>query len=68
MILKTTGWYFFFFANFPKKIISELRRGEKCVHLKFGIDIALNAGNFLYYAPIVKLLNCPKYKNTEKMQ
>lgn len=48
-------------------IISELRRGEPCVHLKFGIDVALNAGNFLYYAPIIKLINCEKYKNTDKV-
>jgi geranylgeranyl pyrophosphate synthase len=30
---------------------SELRRGKPCLHLIFGMDIALNAGNFLYFAP-----------------
>jgi geranylgeranyl diphosphate synthase type I len=30
----------------------ELRRGKPCLHRIFGIDIALNAGNFLYFLPI----------------
>ena len=30
----------------------ELRRGKPCLHKIFGIDIALNAGNFLYFLPI----------------
>jgi geranylgeranyl diphosphate synthase type I len=30
----------------------ELRRGKPCLHSIFGIDIALNAGNFLYFLPI----------------
>ena len=30
----------------------ELRRGKPCLHRIFGIDIALNAGNFLYFFPI----------------
>jgi geranylgeranyl pyrophosphate synthase len=34
---------------------SLLRRGEKCVHLKFGDDYAVNAGTLMYYTPIVKL-------------
>jgi geranylgeranyl diphosphate synthase type I len=30
----------------------ELRRGKPCLHKIFGADIALNAGNFLYFLPI----------------
>lgn len=30
----------------------ELRRGKPCLHKIFGIDLALNAGNFLYFFPI----------------
>ncbi len=30
----------------------ELRRGKPCLHKIFGVDIALNAGNFLYFFPI----------------
>ncbi len=31
----------------------ELRRGKPCLHKIFGTDIALNAGNFLYFLPIL---------------
>ena len=34
---------------------SLLRRGEKCIHLKYGDDYAVNTGTLMYYAPIVKL-------------
>jgi geranylgeranyl diphosphate synthase type I len=30
----------------------ELRRGKPCLHRIFGVDIALNVGNFLYFLPI----------------
>lgn len=30
---------------------SESRRGKPCVHKIFGTDIAVNAGNFMYYFP-----------------
>jgi geranylgeranyl diphosphate synthase type I len=30
----------------------ELRRGKPCLHKIFGIDVALNVGNFLYFLPI----------------
>lgn len=30
----------------------ELRRGKPCLHKIFGIDLALNVGNFLYFFPI----------------
>lgn len=31
---------------------SELRRGKPCLHKIYGIDIALNVGNFFYFFPI----------------
>jgi octaprenyl-diphosphate synthase len=30
---------------------SEYRRGELAVHRKYGVDVSINAGNFLYYLP-----------------
>jgi geranylgeranyl diphosphate synthase type 3/geranylgeranyl diphosphate synthase type I len=36
---------------------SLLRRGEPCIHLKYGIDVAINVGNTLYFLPSVELLN-----------
>ena len=34
---------------------SHMRRGDLCTYKKFGTDIAVNAGNFLYFAPMAKL-------------
>lgn len=31
---------------------SELRRGERCLHHLFGQDVAINAGNLLYFLPL----------------
>jgi geranylgeranyl diphosphate synthase, type I len=35
---------------------SELRRGAPCIHIKFGVDWAVNAGNTMYYDPLLPLL------------
>jgi geranylgeranyl pyrophosphate synthase len=42
----------------------ELRRGKPCLHLIYGIDVALNAGNFLYFFPLLTLIK--KEKEFEK--
>jgi geranylgeranyl pyrophosphate synthase len=36
---------------------SELRRGKPCVHKLFGVDVAINAGNAMYYLPLRVLLS-----------
>lgn len=38
---------------------SDLRRGEACIHKKYGVDVAVNAGNAMYYLPTSIL-----YKNS----
>ena len=38
---------------------SELRRGQPALHLRYGVDIALNAGNALYFLPAVALMDHP---------
>jgi geranylgeranyl pyrophosphate synthase/intein/homing endonuclease len=35
---------------------SELRRGKPCLHRIFGTDVAINAGNFLYFLPLISLI------------
>ncbi|MCS7117262.1 MAG: polyprenyl synthetase family protein [Thaumarchaeota archaeon] len=35
---------------------SELRRGKPCVHVVYGVDVAINMGNTLYFLPIVAAL------------
>ncbi len=42
---------------------SELRRGKKCTHLLFGQDIAINAGNAMYFLPFMLL-----YRNELKLK
>jgi len=41
---------------------SKLRRGKPCIHKIFGIDIAINTGNLMYYLPhlIIKKLDLDK--------
>ncbi|MBU5557748.1 MAG: polyprenyl synthetase family protein [Candidatus Aenigmarchaeota archaeon] len=34
----------------------ELRRGKPCTYKIFGIDIAVNAGNIMYYLPLLTLM------------
>ena len=35
---------------------SELRRGKPCTYKIFGMDIAVNAGNAMYYLPLLPLM------------
>jgi len=32
---------------------SKMRRGKPCIHLTYGVDIAINAGNALYFLPLM---------------
>ena len=42
---------------------SEMRRGKPCLHRIFGVDIAMNAGNFIYFLPLLALVkNKNKFK------
>jgi len=41
---------------------SELRRGKPCTHKLFGVDIAINAGNTMYYLALLPLI-----KNRDKL-
>lgn len=43
---------------------SQFRRGKPCLHRIFGVDIAMNAGNFLYFLPLLALIkNRKKFKS-----
>jgi len=41
---------------------SEFRRGEPCTHKLYGLDFAINAGNAMYYLPLLTLI-----KNRDKL-
>ncbi len=47
---------------------SDMRRGMEAVHKKYGLDIALNLGDFMFYFPIVALLDSDKLSNETKMK
>ncbi len=36
---------------------SDLRRGKACVHKIFGNDVAINAGNAMYFLPVMKIFD-----------
>ncbi|MBU0546742.1 MAG: polyprenyl synthetase family protein [Patescibacteria group bacterium] len=36
--------------------MGELRRNEPCLHKVFGVDVAINAGNFMYFYPLLALI------------
>lgn len=36
---------------------SEKRRGDLCTYKKYGVDTAINAGNFMYFAPGLRMKN-----------
>jgi geranylgeranyl pyrophosphate synthase len=40
---------------------SQVRRNKPCVHHIYGVDIAINAGNFMYFAPMLKIIKNKKY-------
>jgi geranylgeranyl pyrophosphate synthase len=42
---------------------SDYRRGKPCTYKIYGLDIAINAGNAMYYLPLLPLI-----KNKEKIQ
>ncbi len=47
---------------------SDLRRGSESVHKKYGIDVGLNLGDFMFFFPIVALLDSKKIGDSAKMR
>jgi geranylgeranyl diphosphate synthase, type I len=47
---------------------SEVRRGKPCTYKVFGIDIAVNAGNAMYYLPLVPLMVQKEQIPAEKLR
>ncbi len=34
---------------------SRIRRGDDCIHVRYGLDVAINAGNWLYFLPLLAI-------------
>jgi len=47
---------------------SELRRGKPCSHKIYGVDIAVNAGNAMYYLPLLPLMEKKKQVPAETLR
>ena len=45
---------------------SEMRRNRPTIHKKYGLDIAVNLGDFMFYFPIVALLDSGKVSRSAK--
>lgn len=46
---------------------SEVRRGKPCTYKIFGLDIAVNAGNAMYYLPLLPLIEQKDSISAEKL-
>ena len=47
---------------------SELRRGKPCTYRIYGVDIAVNAGNAMYYLPLLPLMEKKKQVPSETLR
>jgi len=47
---------------------SEFRRGKPCTYRIFGLDIAINAGNAMYYLPLLSLIENKERIPAEKLR
>jgi geranylgeranyl pyrophosphate synthase len=47
---------------------SELRRGKPCTYKLYGVDIAVNAGNTMYYLPLLPLMEKRAMLPPEKLR
>jgi geranylgeranyl pyrophosphate synthase len=46
---------------------SEFRRGKPCTYKIYGLDIAINAGNAMYYLPLLPLIKNRQKVSSEKL-
>jgi len=46
---------------------SELRRGKPCTYKLFGLDVAINVGNAMYYLPLLPLMKNRERLSPEKL-
>jgi len=47
---------------------SPIRRGEQCIHLKYGDDVSINAGCTLYFLPHLLVKENPHLNESQKSQ
>ncbi len=47
---------------------SLIRRGKPCLHREYGIDVAINLGNSLYFLPYLALKDYPALNDSQKLE
>lgn len=47
---------------------SQIRRGQQCIHLMYGEDLAINTGNTLYFLPYLILENHPQLSDSQRLR
>jgi len=47
---------------------SELRRGKPCLHRIYGVDVAVNAGNTMYYLPLMVVLRSDRLDERTRLR
>jgi len=47
---------------------SLIRRGEDCIHIRYGNDVAINAANTIYFLPNILVFNHPKLDKNQKFE
>lgn len=45
-----------------------IRRGEKAIHLRYGLDVAINAGNTAYFLPLALLRDYPNLSDAQRLE
>ena len=46
---------------------AQSRRGEECIHLRYGTDVAIHAANTAYFMPLVLLRDYPGLNDQQKL-
>ncbi len=47
---------------------SKKRRGDTCIHLKYGLDVAINSANTIYFLPFLLIAKHPALKDTQRVE
>lgn len=47
---------------------SDCRRGEEAIHRRYGLDVAINAGNTAYFLPMVLLRDHPHLNDQQRLE
>ncbi len=47
---------------------SLIRRGDECIHLRYGLDVSLNAANTIYYLPYILFADHPGISDKQRLE